>query len=108
MSLPTDIFIAPHRVRFVYIEDLKDEGGDYLFGRYSPTALQIEIRRSMPPTRTAETILHEVLHALHDASPFAESEDEETCVQALSPAFIRLMQDNPGFLPQIQALANQK
>jgi hypothetical protein len=108
MSLPTSVIVAPHRVRFCYIPELKDEDGDILFGQYSPTDLRIDIRPGMGPTRTAETILHEVLHAIHDVSPFTDLEDEEASIQTLAPALIRLMQDNPSFFPQLQALANQR
>lgn len=108
MSLPSDVIIAPHRVRFVYVDNLKDEDGDVLFGQYCPVQLQTEICRRMPPSRTAEVILHETLHGLHDASPFAEAEDEEACIQALATGLIRLMQDNPQFFPQLQALANKR
>ena len=107
MSLPTEVFVAPHRIRFFYVEELKDEEGDVIFGQYDPFALHIQILKKMGPTRTAEVILHEVLHAIQDASPFVGGEEEDA-VQSLAPAIIRLMQDNPGFFPQLQALANQK
>jgi len=107
MSLPTEVFVAPHRIRFFYVEDLRGEEGDAIFGQYDPFALQIKILKNLGPTRTAEVILHEVLHALHDATPFVGGEEEDV-VQALAPALIRLVQDNPSFFPQLQALANQK
>jgi hypothetical protein len=108
MSLPTSVYLAPHTVRFVYVSDPVDVNRDPVFGEYLPEKLQIALDKDAGPTRMAEIIVHETLHALNDASPFLDPDSEEGVVTALAPALVRLMQDNPNFFPQLQALANQR
>jgi hypothetical protein len=107
MSLPTQIVVSPHTIRVAYVRNPQDGDGTRVFGLYDAESLSITVDSAMSPTRTAEILLHETLHALNDASRFVDEDAEEAVVEALAPALIRLIQDNPQLMAQLLAYATK-
>lgn len=56
------------------------------------------------PEEVADTLLHEVLHAVWRERGLAE-EDEESTVTNLAHGLISLMRDNPAFFPLLERMA---
>jgi hypothetical protein len=61
----------------------------------------ILISPKLGPLQQAETVLHEVLHALNDMTGISEqvtSDTEEIIVRALSPALLDCLRRNPALV----------
>lgn len=92
MKLPASITIGPH-VYAVTTDGLPDD----LIGDSDCTQLVLRVRADMPESTTAETLLHECLHAILDATPLRDFDDavEESIVSALAPPLLELLRRNP-------------
>jgi hypothetical protein len=77
-----------------------------LDGRFKPREQEILIRPGLGPDNAADTLLHEVLHAVFMVSGLVGTlgeEQEENVVTVLSPALLDALRRNPklvGFLLQ--------
>lgn len=63
------------------------------------TLLVIRIYADMPPTRLAACFLHELIHALHAASPLANRHtdiEEEQMADLCSLGLVAFWRDNPS------------
>lgn len=71
-------------------------------GEISYRAGEIRINDGRAPQERAETILHEILHALlYDSGMNLDREEEEKVVSVLAPRLTALFHDNPN---EIRAL----
>lgn len=102
MNTPTELLVAPHRVSIVFESDPRDDEDNPVFGTFRNKSLRIVVESDCSDSLKAETLLHEVLHALNASSPFAAPAEEERVITALAPALLRLMHDNPDFFPFLQ------
>lgn len=57
----------------------------------------IRIRDDLPPQKTAEVLLHEVLHAAYDMGCIS-GEDEEKIVSIFGHQLTQIWRDNPQFV----------
>lgn len=61
--------------------------------------LQIWVRQRLKLSKSKEILLHEVFHAcLHSSVNGGSYNEEEDFVEALSPALLQVIQDNPELL----------
>lgn len=98
-----DTDAPPHTVRIGairYTIELVDraELGDYgRVGECNVNTATIRVADNRPDAVLAETLIHEVLHALfHDIGLDWEAEDEERMVERMSPRLAALIGDNPA------------
>lgn len=80
-TLPTVLHIGHQRVSVVEVDGLVDERGAALHGLYDPDNTTISLQAKLQPGLQAETLIHEVLHAIyynwalnHDARKMDEEE----------------------------------
>lgn len=78
-----------------------------LDGQHVPNKCLIQIAPGLMPTHEANTLLHEVLHAvLHAAGVGLLLEEEEKIVLAMANGLCQVMKDNPDFLPFMMSRLN--
>lgn len=59
--------LGPWTYRIVFVDDLKDETGEELYGQVDHEALLVQLRTGMAPQRLFQTLLHELLHVADDS-----------------------------------------
>lgn len=93
MTIPKTVRIGPHRWR-VRRRALDDEQQKY--GRTDEQQLAITIAPWVRGSQLADTLLHELLHAIwaHTALDF-DDDDQERIVRSLSPWLLGALRDNP-------------
>lgn len=78
-------------------------------GIYSPSRRAIEIDPNLTPPDQAETLIHEILHALWHYMGLPEKAPEERVVEALSLGLATVLRDNPELHAMIhQALLSKR
>lgn len=99
--LPTSVQVGAHHVPITYKASIEgDDDENIHHGMFYSDAFRIEIRTKMQNSRTAEVLLHEVLHAVNATYGFVDQEQEERTVTTLAAALTKLAQDNPEFIQQ--------
>lgn len=98
MKLPKSLRIGPfdYAVRMWTDEQSKSHEAD---GMCSETT--IFIRRSLEDQRMLETLLHELLHAIHDIADLGDKSDEEEFTRRSAPLLLCVFRDNPELLSLI-------
>jgi hypothetical protein len=99
---PKTIRIGPHeyRVRLVPDSILEGAGAD---GTCQPRRLVIALDGMQPPTQLADTLCHEIGHALLSTVKVEEELEESICL-SLGPALFALVRDNPALVDWIRSL----
>tara|TARA_Y100001973_G_C5204846_1_gene340667 strand:- start:100 stop:465 length:366 start_codon:yes stop_codon:yes gene_type:complete len=79
------------------------------YGEYQHRANKIEIQKDLTPTDFANTLLHEVLHAVvyeHsltcDGNALSVDTNEEIVVNSITNGLMTVFKDNPWFLKILQ------
>ena len=102
-TMPGDIKVCGHvfQVRPMSEELARDLEA---IGDYDRTRLVIRVADYLAPTKAAETLLHEVLHACTDAAGLMDEpgRTDEDVVNPLSRVLFSVIQDNPGLMPYLQ------
>lgn len=104
MSPPAAITVGPHVYRIVIVPDgiLSDAGQE---GHAALTRNVIAIDGEFPPTRMADTLLHEAAHAMLNTIDLGEDgETEERVALILGPALLALILDNPELIDWVRSL----
>lgn len=94
MILPDAVTIGPHRY-------VIEPGGD---GLCVPRRNVIALDGGQPPSQLADTLLHEVVHALL-ATVKLDDDVEEAVALALGPGLLALIADNPELIRSIAEAA---
>lgn len=113
-ALPATLTIGAHRWRLrlhdeaamqPHQEKYHEESGDpgLLLGSCRAPLLEIDLRTHVgdaviPPSKLAETALHEALHAVFDQVGLDDHPDEEAIISALAPTLLSLLRANPDFV----------
>lgn len=106
MKVPRTVQIGPSRFD-ILIDEAEinkvacEAGGDGREGSYDGQRQKILIRPGLGEDRTAETLTHEVLHALMEMTGIAndvESNLEESMVTRLAPVVLDLLRRNPALV----------
>ena len=94
--MPDSIKVGPHTysvLRKSTLEMPKD------WGSCDPGRLQIWVRNRLKKSKAQDILLHEIFHAaLHSVANGSSKNEEEAFVEALSPAFLHVLQNNPKFV----------
>ena len=95
------------------VNDKKDES---VLGEYDSTNAKIDIQERQNARSEANTLLHEVIHAVvyqtglnSEGNVLSKEENEELTVNAISNSLSQVFRDNKWFLPYLQTqLVNGK
>ncbi len=101
--MPWTLTVGPYRVRVVRdapaLLDVQATRGDRRIGDFSNRALAITIDPALAPDIAAETLLHEMLHAVIEASGVRAPElDAEGWIAAASPGLLAALRGNPSLV----------
>lgn len=101
MNPPGTIDVGPHRYRVVVDHDgLLDS--DHKAGHCSASRLVIAVDADQEPSQMADTVVHEVVHALLAVSGLDDDIEERVCL-ALGPGLLGVLQDNPELVRWLAA-----
>ena len=91
MTIPSSVVILGR----VYNIDQKDFIDGDLLGQCDSDALKITIKKNQPAILEADTLLHEILHAIDDAMQTMMKERQVHCT---ATGLLALFKDNPDFV----------
>ena len=91
MTIPSSVVILGR----VYNIDQKDFIDGDLLGQCDSDALKITIKKNQPDILEADTLLHEILHAIDDAM---QTKMKERQVHCTATGLLALFKDNPDFV----------
>jgi hypothetical protein len=91
MTIPSSVVILGR----VYNIDQKDFIDGDLLGQCDSDALKIMIKKNQPEILEADTLLHEILHAIDDAM---QTKMKERQVHCTATGLLALFKDNPDFV----------
>lgn len=96
MNPPKHVVVGPHRYKVVMVPDgvLVDGGAA---GQCSRSVLVIAVDQGQKRSLIAETLLHELTHALLAATDLSD-EEEERVARVLGPGLLMLLRDNPDLV----------
>ncbi len=101
-ALPDHVDIGPHRYTIVCDEAAIDKAGREsqaeLLGHCEHRTTTIILRPDQSASMLADSVLHEVLHAITSVTGIANDlghDDDEAMVNRLSPALLDALQRNP-------------
>jgi hypothetical protein len=87
--IPTSVYSILGPVPVVFVENLKDDAGEDLLGRWCPEERCIKLRSGVHLTTQRVTLAHEVLHLfLWDSGAGLDMPTEERVCDALSAALV--------------------
>ncbi len=101
------IRVGPYNYKVKQEDKIISEGTE-LFGIHSPSDNTIRVKNSLPPSRKAEVLMHETLHAMIQSAGLCEVLEgkEETVVENLGTTLVQFVRDNPEFLKQIKKMSD--
>ncbi|HET8550884.1 MAG TPA: hypothetical protein VFM97_00220 [Gammaproteobacteria bacterium] len=92
---PETVRIGPHGYRIRY-EDLSERD---VFGEFRPAEQAILIDRTLTGSMLADTLAHEILHAIWWHAGLGDKAVEENAVAALATGWCGVLQANPALQP---------
>lgn len=99
-DLPFDTIKVLYQVNKLIPVESRDADKREIQGQYHAKEQEIDYDQSLRPDEKANTILHEVLHALvyTMSIKFKDHDQEESVVNSMSNGIITVLKDNPDFL----------
>lgn len=93
MKIPTKLHIGGITYR-VELEsgELRDESDHKLCGEIDYQAALIRVKRDMAPSRIIQTLMHEIVHGIANASCMYPSEED---VDRVASGIIAVLRENP-------------
>ena len=111
MTTPPDtVQVGPYTVTLVEDQAAIDrrsvEERGRLLGHYDECTTTITLAPDLTPDIRAETILHELLHAITAMTGLANEleDDDEKIVRRLSPALLDMLRRNPALVEYLTTL----
>lgn len=98
--LPSSVKIG-YRTFKIEQWDPIDAIGANRYGEVCPTSLKIKIATHYGQVEAANTLQHEILHAIWCTWPIHETDDEERLVSTIANALSTVWLDNPSVLAWI-------
>ena len=95
--LPATVKVG-YRTYRIEIWDTLEAMGANRYGECSHTARCIRVDVRHGPVQAAETLLHEILHAVWTIQMLKDDDGEERAVSAVSNGLTAVWIDNPGLL----------
>ena len=100
-SFPDTIRLGAFTYDLIFVEDLRDDEDDDVFGRITFSQSLIEIKAGLSRELTIQTLIHECLHGLLVQMGNPPHTTEGT-VDALSYSLIGFLLDNPRIMQLVQ------
>ncbi len=97
MKLPDKIKVSGFTIAIEEWES-SEAAAQGKYGMFSPHQLKIQVDTSIDPQIVAETLLHEVLHAIFWANIIDTTLDEEPVVEKTSLGLFQVLRDNPNLI----------
>jgi hypothetical protein len=97
VTLPATIRVGYRDYDVLEISPLKSEA-EGAVGRHSAVVCQIELRTDTKPVETADTLVHEVLHAAWSVAGLSVKDGEERIVTQLAHLLTQVIRDNPDLV----------
>lgn len=98
MRLPKEILVGPHlyRIRMAKRDEIHLAHAGAL-GQCEASSTTIYVNPHMSDSQTADTLLHELLHAAFDQTSMRQGNmgNEEEVVSALAPILLTMLRANP-------------
>lgn len=106
-SRPAAVKIGPYQIR---IAQLSRSDAETDWGNFSARSQQISLSDSFPTRQIeAETVLHEILHALWWSMHVKQKDGEERIVSALGVGVAQIVRDNPELIDWlVECLADER
>lgn len=92
--------VGSHQVSVAYWPEGHPDAEDNL-GMFYASPFIIRIAAGRPPHETAQTLMHEVLHAMWTAGGMPDDVDEEITCAGLEAPLVSFIHDNPVLLQMI-------
>ena len=97
VDLPSKIKIAAYDVKIIpYVG--QSARVNEVFGEFSSVENTIHIDTSISTMQIAETLIHEINHAIYYIYSLDDSDQEERVVSMFATAWMQIYRDNPHFL----------
>jgi len=103
MKLPITVKVAAFDIKVVEwpVHSAHSSGR---FAEFSCQEQLIRIDTSVSKFKVADSLLHEINHAIYWAYGIEDSDKEERIVGTFATAWIQIYRDSPGLLPLIQEI----
>jgi len=99
-----DLKLGAHTFKFMVVPHIPIEDCSDLLGLCLYHKHQIYVADGLPPSLTAETAIHEVLHSIRFMYSLDNTDDEEAIVQITGHALTQVFKDNPEWFDWITSL----
>jgi Zn-dependent peptidase ImmA (M78 family) len=96
-KLPKTIKIGAYDIKLKYWGELQET-----FGQYFEVEQTIYLAPVSDATLAADTLLHEIMHAIFHIYVIQAHDDEERTVTTLSSGLTQVFKDNPAILDYIK------
>lgn len=107
MTLPKTARINNHTYAIEEVEGLK-YGDIELLGHSDNVDLKLRVEKNQAATIKAQTLVHEAIHSIIDATHFRNVEFNEDLVVALTAPFTAFLADNAEFIRYVQRTFNKE
>lgn len=106
MNIPEQIKVGPFRFRVLAdsAEAVKmkvESGQAERIGETHRHRLTIVVDPGLAPDMIAESLLHEVMHAVFTVIPTNEKLTEERFIQLIAPTLLGVLRENPDFVAYV-------
>lgn len=100
-DLPPAVRVGPHDIRFATL-GTADAKRNY--GTFVPSEQEIQLQREYSSgSMAAETVLHELMHAIFAVASVQAKQGEEHIVSVVATYLAQIVRDNPEFVAWLQA-----
>lgn len=104
LYLPETIRIGAYDISLILEMHPKGEKGDAVFGLWADSEHKIVLAMDQPGRiRAANTLIHEINHAIFSACGMSDRESEERVCTALANGWCQVWRDNPKLMAWISA-----
>ena len=108
-KLPPTLRIGPYDYKLILVDKIQDEGEREDWGKYEYCKLTITISKDQPNQLfAADTVLHEILHAIYTHAGIQPVTPEEGICSALATGLIQVFRDNPKLLAWVAASTKKR
>lgn len=109
-GIPKSVRVGCYEFR-IEVHEADDAEADGAFGHMNPISQKIRLRPGMTPQNLANTLLHEIMHAIHwfhACNPDCSADIEEEYTLKGTNGLCAFWQDNPKTMTWIGSLLTNK
>ncbi len=106
MKMPSHVIVGPYDVA---IKELDSSDAEKNYGLFNSEKMEIRLRKEFSsPQQAADTLLHEILHAVWHISGMSHKDGEERLVSSLATQICAVVRQNPGIIDWLQSSLKSK